>query len=528
MTGLLPLCQIIIPDDHVGSVAHETSHYFHHVLVESDYVKFSWNSRPGHAIGTAGALDELIEDMAYLGEYYLNGTVSGMNPTWGTTLADLGASARKPKTTDFRDLEGMAMAIFAAHTRTDNRIADYAGIQRSVPVIPGDVTEKFRDCYEIVAQGTDDVLEVVEKMESLLQTKYSQGAALPAMLQPLGWSHHVKLRFVNGSGGGVPNVEACSVCKTAQGEFCLPKRGTPSNDHGDYTLDEFYPGKSTLRVFIGGDSLDVADITIPWSFATNQEFTIPNIVLNSSDILITSIDPPAAPPGEDVWIAGSGFGTTPGTVSFGAVPATQILAWVDFGVRAVIPAGAAPGPTPVTARVGTRTSNSFTMFVEDDLFETLHNTTHANVFFLASHSFEPWDAADTQVFSQFLQHLRWDGEHFSGEEREVTSQRRLRITCEGTVSMAQRTLNLRYEMADTTLAEGGPYERYKKASFVNVPFDAINGGEVEFKALGAAVQSLVPGPLEWFYNGSGGGRYTETHWDWSPDANRLSIVFTKY
>ncbi len=524
VVGLLPLCQIVIPDDHVGSVAHEVSHYFHHVLLEGDYVKFSWNSRPGHKIGTPGALAELVEDMAYLGEYYLNGNVNSTNPKWGSTLA--GNGARNPRTTDFRDLEGMGIAVFAAHIRDENRITDFAGRMRQVPVISGAQIEKFRDCYEIVAQGTDDILELVDKLESVLATKYSQAAALPAMLQPLGWSHHVKFRVVDGSGNGVPNVEARAVCKTAQGEFFLPRRGTPTGNDGWYTLEEFFPIKSTLRVYSGSDSFDVADISIPLSRATNQELTFPNIVLDTSaEIQITSIDPPAAPPGMDVWIAGSGFGTTRGTVFFGTTPATEILAWVDHGVRVRIPDGAAPGWITVSVAVGNRTSNDFQLFIEDDLFLTLHNRSYIDLFFLAWHSYEPWDAGNKTTFSQALQHLQWDGESFSGEQREVTAQRRLRITCAGTVRVSDRRLSMQYEVADTTIQQSGTYVLHKRAGFANVPFEAINGGQVVFRAEGAAVEPLVSGPLVWSNTAPGGGQYTETHWDWSPEDNRLIVTF---
>jgi len=289
LPGILPIYKIVIPDDCLNNVAHEVSHYLHHVLIQGGFAAFAWNSRPGHKVGTTGAFGQLIEDFAYLGEYYLNGNVSDANPRWGSTLAGTDESAKSPKTTDFRDLEGMAVAIFAAHTRDTDRMNDYRGIRRTVPVISGDVTEKFQDCYEIVAQGTDDMLEVVEKMEAILATKYDQADALPAMLEPLGWSHHIKCRFVDAEGEPVANVEARSVCKTGGQEHYLPRRGTPSGNDGRYTLDEFHPGKSTLRIYQGTDSTDVAEITIPWSRATNQEQDLGDIYIEGDSGLLEKL-----------------------------------------------------------------------------------------------------------------------------------------------------------------------------------------------------------------------------------------------
>jgi len=287
LPGIFPIYKIVIPDDSLGNVAHEVSHYLHHVLIQEGFEAFAWNGRSGHALGTTGAFTQLIEDFAYLGEFYLKGHISNANPRWGSTLAGT-ESPRSPKTTDFRDLEGMAVAVFAAHTRDIDWIQDYRGERRTVPVIAGDVTEKFRDCYEIVAQGTDDTLELVEKMQSVLANKYNRPKALLAMLEPLGWSHHVKCRFVDAAGEPVANVEARSLCKSGGQSYFLPKRGTPTGNDGRYTLDQFHPGTSTLRIYQGADSVDV-DITIPWSRPTNQEQDLDDIYIEGDSNLLEKL-----------------------------------------------------------------------------------------------------------------------------------------------------------------------------------------------------------------------------------------------
>ncbi len=291
-TALVPRCWIVIPDNSVGSVAHEVGHYFHHVLIGNyAYGSFFRNPRPdGHHIGMEGAFANLIEEPAYLAEYLLKGSIGmSSNPENGSVLTNGHGNSPTPRTVDYRDLEGMGVALCAALIRSDNLIYNHTGERTTVPVIAGDRVEKARDCYEIIAQGTDDILELRDKLETLLVTEYGGAEALPAMLEPLGWSYHVNCRFVDAQGEPVSGLEARSVCKAGGREYVLPVRGTPSDDQGRYTLERFFPGKSTLRVYHGTDSTDVADITIPWTRATTQENDLGDIYIEGESDLLAKL-----------------------------------------------------------------------------------------------------------------------------------------------------------------------------------------------------------------------------------------------
>ncbi|MBU1950994.1 MAG: hypothetical protein KJ927_19935, partial [Candidatus Eisenbacteria bacterium] len=283
--GVISQCAIVIPDDATGSVAHEVGHYFHHVLLgNSGYLNFFRNVRPnGHHVGMAGALNELIEEPAYLAEYYLKGSVGGLGPEKGTFLTNGGGGSISPMTVDYRDLEGMTMVLFASILREDTEIRNYANELVTVPVVEGSREQLWRDCYEIVASGTSGVLTARDKIETLLQNS-GQAAKLPAMLQAIGWSHHVVCRFVDGDGNPLSGVTARAVSKVGTSEYRLPARSRESDDTGTYGLSEFFPGASILRVYYDGDSSDVPR-TIPWTTPTNQQVDLGDIGVVSNELL---------------------------------------------------------------------------------------------------------------------------------------------------------------------------------------------------------------------------------------------------
>lgn len=251
----------------------------------------------------------------------------------------------------------------------------------------------------------------------------------------------------------------------------------------------------------------------------------------SSTHRITEIGPYQGQPGEEIWIAGSGFGATPGSVRFGATPASTLLSWRDTEIHAVVPEGLAVGWTPVTVIVGGRTSNAAKFFVEDDFFDRIHGNGYVELYFKAWHTFEPWDAGRKTTFSHWLQPLIWNGDAFSGELREVQEDLRRRLTFSGKVDGARRTVSAEYVYADSVLSSHGWILEHKRARFVDVPFENYYGSAVVFSAEGEAVEQHVQGPLEWHrhdFDQNGNpreGTYVTTHWEWSPEDNRLNLGF---
>jgi hypothetical protein len=272
-----------------ANVAHETGHYIHHVLVgDSRFAQIATNHRPNeHRIGTPGARTQLIEEMAYFTEYYITGTIKGNPAESGQFAINNGSTMLSPLTTDVPDLEGFGAAMFASVVRIKDRIMNYDSKWVAVPVVsPGttDRTELIKGIYEIVAQGTDDLETARERVEAML-AKRGEADKLPAMLQPLGWSYHVKMKFVDTDRKPLANIAARSVIKAGPVEYVLPQ-GSPSQSDGHYSLKEYFGGETAfLRVYFDNhgksDSLEVSGspVRIPWSAKTNQEIDFGEIVV---------------------------------------------------------------------------------------------------------------------------------------------------------------------------------------------------------------------------------------------------------
>lgn len=281
------------------NLAHEWGHYVSHVLMGDAFVSFAKNPRPNkpdnHCVGMPGAKNNLIEEYAYLTEYFLAASVgSNQSPERGTFCVNSyksGSNAsvtNEPAKNDFPDLEGFGVTLFASIVRTTTSISNFNGKTVSVPAVAPslpDRKELFKICYEIVAQGTNDIYEVRNKIESAIQTKFGKTDLLPAMLQPLGWSYHITGRFVDKDGKVLEGVSAQSLTVADTKEYLLPK-GVNVSDKNGFKLEEVYPGTSSLRLVYNGKTIDVKDkIKIDWTKPTNVEINVGDIVVDEEDLM---------------------------------------------------------------------------------------------------------------------------------------------------------------------------------------------------------------------------------------------------
>lgn len=277
---LLVACALLMIDDSPESIAHETGHYFHHVLVGTDVYRTFVPRPAGHKLGMTGAKHNLIEMPAYFAEYYLKGTVGpsgGASPERGTFLSSKGID---PSTTDFTDVEGFATAILATLTRTDAEIQDFKVQRTPVPVVSGDVLARYQACFEIIAQGTNSVPALFEAVRNYLFANGGQDDKLPAMLEPIGWSRKVTCRFVDSNGDGVAGVSARPIHTVDGVTYYLPANGV-TDDSGQYTLPRAFPGNGKLRFYYDNDSTDV-DCGISWYEPTNQVHDRGDIVVENA------------------------------------------------------------------------------------------------------------------------------------------------------------------------------------------------------------------------------------------------------
>jgi hypothetical protein len=95
----------------------------------------------------------------------------------------------------------------------------------------------------------------------------------------------------------------------------------------------------------------------PAASATSVAFTYDPVV--PSEMSISPVSGPAAG-GTQATISGTGFGTTPGTVTVGGIEA-MVVSWSDATVVVTVPAGA-PGSAPVTVQAGLAASNNSVAF----------------------------------------------------------------------------------------------------------------------------------------------------------------------
>ncbi len=279
--GYRPACTFQMNDRTAASVAHEVGHHLHHLLLDQGYNSFALSSRPsGHHVGQPGSKNNLIEDPAYFTEYYLNGTASGANPEHGRWVTNNAGTRMRPETSDIPDLEGFTAAMFASVTRQTARIYNYEEATVDVPVIAQHPDSMFQACYEIFAQGTDDVLEAREKLEGALAA-IQEADKLPVMLQALGWTYHGKCRFVDRNNQPLSGVMARPVAQAGGATWRLKPGPAASDPTGEYTLPELFPARNTLRVYKGSDSMDVPVArVIPWSDPTTQEQDLGDIVFD--------------------------------------------------------------------------------------------------------------------------------------------------------------------------------------------------------------------------------------------------------
>ena len=102
------------------------------------------------------------------------------------------------------------------------------------------------------------------------------------------------------------------------------------------------------------DSLITA--TIPTGATSGQmKVTVGGVVSSSnstftvSNLFVNAVSPNAGAVGTQVTVSGSGFGSTPGTISFNNVAATVVPNWADTQIIANVPTSATTGPVKVVA-----------------------------------------------------------------------------------------------------------------------------------------------------------------------------------
>jgi hypothetical protein len=287
----------------IYSVGHETGHYIHHVLLKDAYSNFSSNPRPAaHCIAMKGAKNNIIEEPAFLSEYYLNGVmaVKKMDPELCNLLLRdrINNYTNSPEKDDWLDLEGVGVALAASLIRSNGSVTDYKGRSITIPVINTlpDKTLMFQDVWEFFTSSTNNTApKYRDWLLNLCLNKWGGYGNVPIIWQAMGYSHHVKMRFVDKNQNAVSGVTAQNFIVSGNKEYTLPKNTTASGNDGKYTLPEIYPSISSLRIFFKRNGQDVQldfknKINIDWNKPTNVEIDLGDIVLDNLDYTKTQVN----------------------------------------------------------------------------------------------------------------------------------------------------------------------------------------------------------------------------------------------
>lgn len=246
-----------------GNVAHETGHYFTHVLVGDDTWSTLEGQAPlwdnGHGIRDVVGREMMLEDYAYFFEWLTAGSVKSYDLQDPYVIFG-GVS---PLTTDLPGVEGFTAVALANLTRTTPSVRNLLnGNPDDAPVIGMTNGQAF----DIVAQGATGVESLREKITAAAG---ADAIKLPAMFQRIGWRYSVKGRLLTPEGQPIVGATVSSVSVVGDHVYRGGSSSVPSASDGRFTImGEVFPGDSKIRVKNGNDSVDVP-ITIDWSKPTN-------------------------------------------------------------------------------------------------------------------------------------------------------------------------------------------------------------------------------------------------------------------
>jgi hypothetical protein len=115
------------------------------------------------------------------------------------------------------------------------------------------------------------------------------------------------------------------------------------------SCDPFIVKLALGRMVIVGDQIDYIQRVVVDSSVTSQAVPVPAAPV---PLKAPPPTPDHGPVGTVVTINGTGFGTTQGTVKFGATAATVISDWSDSGFKVTVPIGLQTGVVDVVVTYG--------------------------------------------------------------------------------------------------------------------------------------------------------------------------------
>jgi hypothetical protein len=247
-----------------NDISHEVGHYMHHMLVgDASYLNIEDSVPDNHGLGDIiGNRRCIAEDVAYFSQFLLTSSVGAADPTEPSQLY----RRIYPEAVDAPSAEGMGLCLLACLMNTDLTIGDLNNgtDRRAVPTIglsAGDV-------LSLISAGATNINQLRATIDTYL-TGISKADRLPVLLERIGWRHQAKMRLVDTNGDPIKNTFVRKFAKVGSDEFAPFTSTTLTDDEGKISVTNVFPGKTTLRMELLGDSLDVV-IDVDPALPTNQ------------------------------------------------------------------------------------------------------------------------------------------------------------------------------------------------------------------------------------------------------------------
>lgn len=282
-------------------LARQLGYYFTHLLMGDEAfadLEASSPLDPGFGRYQFGRVG-LIHDLACFHEHLLTGAIEGAGDPAQPALYFLPARpAPLPATTDVPSLQGYGVLLLHALTRQDSSMVSLTG--EAVPLLPVG-WDYARLAGGVIAAAGTNVDELRQAIAARLSAE-GLGDRLALLAAATGWAYSAAATVTDTSAVPVPGATVRNVILVDGREFASAPQPFTADERGRAQMHPLFPGPSTLRVEMPGDTFAVA-LRRDWELPTNappQALTlVPWRQLDRLNKLRIAFDLAFAPGGSD-------------------------------------------------------------------------------------------------------------------------------------------------------------------------------------------------------------------------------------
>jgi hypothetical protein len=253
-------------------VAHETGHLMNHLLVrarlgdsagDAMYLRIEDLSKDVHGPGDQFyPRTTTTEEVAYLSQYLVMGTIDQINPFDVSTFINYYASGKMPRTDDFPSLEGFTAILLANLTRPTTTMKDWEKKSAEAPVYGA----TWNDLATIVGMGATNPNEYLANILSERSPGGgSSGTTLAVNAERIGWSYH-GFGTVTQAGSPVAGAKVKNIMRLSPSEEYVASE-TTTDAGGNFYPPRLFPGWSQIHIEKDSAVTD-SGLTIDWATPT--------------------------------------------------------------------------------------------------------------------------------------------------------------------------------------------------------------------------------------------------------------------